>query len=196
MKKIFFLLILLISLTNIVHAQDNAYFDRLNLLKKELTKEGEDISSFEIEYITVFPSSFKKFVETFGYFPEKKVKNLYNKSDEHISTLTKLAKKYPKKVMNLMLGIAIDGTWDADAVSYLQHSLAGLIGSDTENFITSFSKIDKEKQKTAIRFLADVENHYYYDEYKMILKKLKQLKQDKLYHDFLLAKNERMKHKY
>ena len=57
-----------------------------------------------------------------------------------------------------------------------------------------FSKVKKDKQKTVIRILDDVENHYVYDDYKAILKMLKKQNRN-LYDEFLTAKNKRMKHK-
>ncbi|MBN21263.1 MAG: hypothetical protein CL678_08235 [Bdellovibrionaceae bacterium] len=174
-------------------AQDKTYFDRLNLLRSEISDGAKE--NFQLEYISIFPNNFKNFTKTFGYFPKRKVKNLYHNSHEHISTLVGISKKQPKKVMELMLNIAVDGTWDADAVSHLQHSLVKLIKDRMDIFLSSFSIIKKDKQNTIIRFLADVENHYVYDDYKAILKMLK--KQNKsLYDEFLTAKNKRMKHKH
>ena len=189
--KSFFLLSILFSLS--IFAQDKAYFDRMNHLRREVSDGAKE--NFQLEYISIFPDNFKKFTETFGYFPKRKVKNLYHKSHEHISALVEVSKKQPEKVMDLMLNIAVDGTWDADAVSHLQHSLVKLIKDRMDIFLSSFSKIEKEKQNTVIRFLADVENHHVYYDYKAILNMLK--KQNKsLYDEFLAAKNKRMKHKH
>ncbi|MDC0344572.1 hypothetical protein OAN22_00230 [Alphaproteobacteria bacterium] len=173
-------------------ANDKDYFDRLDMLKNRISEGAQENS--QLEYISIFPRNFKKFTETFGYLPERNIKNLYYSSYDHISALIKISKTRPDKVMNLMLSIAIDSNWDADAVNYLQKSLAELIHSHIDLFLSSFSKIKKDDQKKIIRFVSDVENHSCYEDYNKILKKLRTRKKI-LYNDFLAAKNKRMKHK-
>jgi hypothetical protein len=193
MKYFILPIVLLILLMNTGLAQDKGYFSKLNSLQKEIVAGGKQ--GIQFEYLSIFPSSFEKFLKTFDYFPEKKVSNLHEKSYEHISTISKISEKHPEKVMKLMFQIAIDGSWEADAVNYLQHSLAKLIAKRTDLFLGAFSEISKEKQKGIIRFLADIENHDHYEEYKVILKNLRK-KDNKYYNGFLTAKKKRMKDRH
>lgn len=190
--KLFYLILLTCTQLSLklTFAQDRSYYQRLNKLKKELSNKSSQI--LLTEYFSLFPSSFDQFVKVFGYFPKSKIKNLYENSDEHISFLESIAKRRPRKVIKRMLEIAINGSWDADAVGNLQHSLASLIGDYIEIFISEFSKIPEKQRVTIIKFLADVENHYYYKEYDEILKKLKKQKKQTYYRQFLEAKKKRM----
>ena len=116
---------------------------------------------------------------------------MYPTHEKHLALLQSLSKKYPKEVISIWLGVATNCAWEANTLGYLQHQLAGFGAKDTKAFAAALLAKPAEKQ-SIIRFLADVENHESYDDYKVIQKNLKQLGFEKLEKEFTTAKKERM----
>jgi len=162
-------------------------YQKLERLRKEISS-GQ--AKYEKEYISVFPSSFKSFQNTFAYVPKKT--NLASVYDNHLSLLEGLLLKFPEKVLALMLNIAVDGSWDADAVSRLQHTIVSYASKNTEKFVKVLLNKSDTKQKSIIKFLADVEYHPVFRDYKILQKNLKKLGLNKVSEQFDHAKSQRM----
>ncbi len=132
----------------------------------------------EKAYLAAFPSSYSAFRATFY---GKNLDELYPTHAEHLQLLQKL------------LGVATGGKWDADALGYLQHQLAGWGAANTKAFAGALSARAPGERRSIVRFVADVENHRAYSDYDLILKNLKALGFDELYKEFLAARASRMK---
>jgi hypothetical protein len=118
---------------------------------------------------------------------------LYDTHSAHLALLQRLSAKYPKKVLSIWMGVATNGHWDADAIGILQDQLAEYGARHTKELAVALLSKPKNQRLSIIRFLADVENHYVYQEYQTIMKNLKTLGYGGLYRNFDAAKKERMK---
>jgi hypothetical protein len=74
-------------------------------------------------YVMSFPSSSKTFLKVFN---SKTYDQLFSVSYQYIDALQRCAGSYPKEVISKCVDICKDLTWDADAVSYLQHTSVSL----------------------------------------------------------------------
>ena len=73
-------------------------------------------------YFDLFPNSFEKFEQVFGFEKGKKAP-LYDNSIEYIRTLFALDSISQSSQITKWIDISIGGHWDADAVNYFQHFL-------------------------------------------------------------------------
>jgi hypothetical protein len=177
MRKSAFILSALLLLCSVSYAEMSADSSRLENLRKTIetnpTKENEQ------QYLRAFPSTFNKFKMIF-----------YGK--EHLQLLSRLYQKYPEQVKAIWFGVATNGSWDADAIGILQHQLANYGAEYTKQFAEDLQAKQAKERRSIIKFLADVENHDAYDEFKTITKNLQVLGYKELYKEFLLAKKRRM----
>jgi hypothetical protein len=161
---------------------------------EEMRKAAEASPGTESEkaYLAAFPSSYSAFRATFY---GKNLDELYPTHAEHLQLLQKLQKKHPNEVLAIWLGVATGGKWDADALGYLQHQLAGWGAANTKAFAGVLNARAPGERRSIVRFVADVENHRAYSDYDLILKNLKALGFDELYKEFLAARTSRMKNR-
>lgn len=147
----------------------------------------------EISYLEAFPSSFPEF--QFTFYGKECCQELYDKHREHLTLLHELSKKYPETVLEIWLGVSIDGHGDADAIGMLQRQLVTFVSIETRAFAEAIKKKTEKQRLSIIRFLADVENHSSYIEYRMASQELKRMGFVKLHTEFEEAKKRRMKAK-
>lgn len=120
--------------------------ERLRILKSE----GNCI-----HFITLFPNSFKEFVEIYGYKGDTFSEN-YNVSYDHINFYFDCNQeddsdlKYKKA-----FSIAFDGSWQADAVNFFQRRLVESILDEPEILISFSVNLDSVKQYSFYHFLLD-----------------------------------------
>jgi len=153
--------------------------------------EATPTQSTEMAYLNAFPATFPKF--KFTFYGETGVGELYDKAEEHLTLLEKLSKKHPTKVISIWLNVATYGEWDADAIGILQHQLANYAAYNTKQFAEAILSRPLKQRLSIIKFLADVENHSAYEEYKMTVENLKVLGFKELSKQFSRAKEEREK---
>jgi len=146
----------------------------------------------EKEYLNAFPATFEKFKKTFNG-NEDNLDELYSTHFEHLALLENLYKKYPEKVLSIWMGVATNGHWDADAIGILQHQLAEYGAANTRELAQALLSKPVNQRLSIIAFLADVENHDVYEEYRLIMKNLKVLRYNELYSLFDAAKKTRIK---
>lgn len=184
---IFFALIAA-SLAHATVSPDSAQLETLRL-----TIEKNHDPVLEQKYLDLFPSNYQHFLHTFYGKSLVDLDELYFKSDEHLSLPHKLSEKHPHEVLQIWLGAATNGHWEADAVGMLQEQLAQYAAGYTQEFASALIAKSPKEQISIIRFLADVENHYSYPEYSSIMENLKHLGYTELNQEFAKAKQERMK---
>ena len=179
--------IVLILMASQVLAAISPLSAKLEKLRQSVESASTDSS--EKEYLQALPHMCTTFKETFY---GKDLDELYPIHEQHLALLQRLSAKYPKETISIWLGVATNCAWEADALGILQHQLAGFGATDTKAFAAALLAKPTAQRGSIIRFLADVENHEAYNEYKVIQKNLKQLGLVKLEKDFAAAKKERM----
>jgi len=117
---------------------------------------------------------------------------LYDGHD-FIDALSLTGEKHGTELGKLLVGLAKDAHKDADAPSYLQHLTAVYAGKHAKTFVELFDQLPSQKQAQLITFLADVEAHYSYPEYRTIIDALKRIGEDKLAIRFEKARTKREK---
>lgn len=145
----------------------------------------------EGKYLELFPSDHQQFRRIF-MGNDDNFDELVDKTKEHLSLIDSLSEKYPKEVLHIWLGVAINGRWDADAVGMFQHQLTRYAVNHTQEFVSALVAIPPEERASIIRFLADVENHRAYVEYPALLESLKDLGYLELHQQFTDARKRRM----
>lgn len=154
-----------------------------------LAIESSPTDALTARYLQAFPRTCAAFYKTFY---GTNLNELYSKYEEHLSLLNKLFAKNRKEVVSVWFGVAKECSWEADAVGMLQHQLAGYGASDTKAFAAELLSFPPGERSSIIRFLADVENHDAYDEYKTIQENLKRSGNTGLEKEFAAAKKTRM----
>ncbi len=158
-------------------------------MKAESTQRKAD----EMKYLNAFPKTFEDFKFIFYGKNLDELDELYDEHIEHLNLLEKLSQKYPQQVLSIWLSVATNGKWEADAIGILQHQLITYAASHTKEFAEGILKKAQEQQLSIITFLADVENHASYDEYKRTQANLNKLGYRELFEEFNKAKQEREK---
>ncbi len=87
-----------------------------------LDLQKNDNQTYQQRYFDLFPDSFEKFEQVFGFEDGKKAPLYYN-SIEYIRALFELDSISQSNQINKWIDISIGGHWDADAVNYFQHYL-------------------------------------------------------------------------
>lgn len=180
--------ILILLMTSNVMAAVSPLSAELERLRQSI--ELNSSHSAKSEYLRTFPRTCTTFKKRFY---GKDLNELYPTHEKHLALLQSLFGENPKEVVAIWFGVATGCAWEADALGYLQHQLVGFGATDTKAFAVALLAKPVAEQISIIRFLADVENHEAYDEYKVIQRNLKQLGFGKLEKEFGTAKKERMK---
>ena len=117
-------------------------------------------------YLEAFPRSFQAFQELFALDHE-----LYDGHD-FIVLLPELAEHHENIVAQLLVGLAKDAHYDADATGYLRDATAAFASKHTRSFVAALKKLPSAKQSQLIMFVGDVENYSAYPEYQVIIDNL------------------------
>lgn len=191
--KTYFILLFIILFYDASVAEMSSFSKKLERYRIAV---GENQSSkSDLEYLNNFPATFNKFCYTFyGYECEGSGKRseLYKTSYQHLMLLKKFSRRYPEKVYFIWLSIASDAYWKADAVGLLQHQLIENIANETEFFVQNIQKLPLSNKIAVIQFLADVENHSIYFEYKRVINNLIELGQLELADSFVETRSNRI----
>lgn len=180
--------IVVVLITSQVMAAVSPMSAKLEKLWQSIESNPSD--SDKQQYLQTFPKTCSTFRKTFY---GKNLDELYPTHEQHLALLQSLFGKNQNEVIAIWLGVATNCAWEADALGYLQHQLAGFGATDTKAFAAALLSKPVVERRSIIRFLADVENHDAYKDYKAIQKNLKQLGLGKLEGEFTAAKKERMK---
>lgn len=187
MKKLLLVAVILLWSSQ-ASAQLSARWERLESLRQKITLTPREAD--EHAYLATFPSTFREFNDAFGGYLEDQIE-LANVTEQHLDFLGKLAKKYPEAVIDIEIGIAVGGRWDADAVSFFQNQLVKHAAADTNNFVKLLLQVSRAERASVIRFMADVENHSAFYEYGAIISNLRKLELNWLADEFELAREVR-----
>ncbi|MBS1524029.1 MAG: hypothetical protein JST19_00180 [Bacteroidetes bacterium] len=152
-------------------------------------KEHPDSKTYQLNYINIFPKDTTQFLSVFnppGY-------GQLSDGFDYIEGFFRLAKYHPVAVISKAVDIGKDLKWDADAVNYLQHGIVELGNKFTRLFIQKVNSLSPKEQSNLITFLADVENHAAYPEYKQLIKAINDHGQKDLADQFTDAMQKREK---
>ena len=158
-----------------------------NLLKNPVNKE------LQKKYIIDFPDNAEIFERVFQL---PTFDQLYMDSHLYIFKLAELSENFPVLVGEKLIRLCIElKKWDADAIGHIQYVAMGYTNSNYSDFIGLIKKITNQDLNTLVTFLADVENHSAYGDYKDFMNKLKVNNETRLYNLFKKAKDKRMSQK-
>lgn len=115
-----YLLLLLLFCAAILSAQNNVDTLRLNSSYRELVRNPKS-EELQKEFLNAFPNTWKSFLRTYDFYPEKDL-TMYKLGYDHIvNGLGKLITLLPDSVYcNKLIELSIGGRWEADAPNYLQ----------------------------------------------------------------------------
>lgn len=188
---IFTLFICALNLTNSNIADDRNLSEESLKIKtafEELIKDSSSTKK-QLEFIDAFPQDWSTFLKVFH--PDD-FDELYSFSYYYINKLQQLAGKHQNRIGKLLIGLARNAHWDADAPGYLQKTLANYCVNHTDKFIELLKNEDDRNIKNIITFLADVENHKVYEEYQLIIDNLIKLNKKDIALKFEKARTERI----
>jgi hypothetical protein len=179
----------LIVLFSGIHA--TAQERQLSPKARELTqalavlRASPDNSPAQERYLKTFPHEYTEFLNLFDVGRE------LSDGYDFIDALSLTEKDHAAELGALLLGLAKDAHYKADAPSYLQHVTAAYASRHPSTFAELFKQLPSQKQTQLITFLADVEAHSSYREYQAIIDGLKRIGEDKLAMRFEEARTKR-----
>ena len=193
--KLFYYIIIIIFASplhnNFLFAQNkkNLSIETLKIKKAFAELKKDSTYSKQILFIESFPQDWNTFLKVFH--PEN-FGELYDSSYYYLNKLYELASVNSDKVGELLIKLAKDAEWDADAPGYLQSILADYAAKNTKKFVSLLSHEKNNNIHHIIVFLADVENHNYYENYQLIIDNLIKLNELKLAKKFEKARENRI----
>jgi hypothetical protein len=102
-------------------------------------------------FVRAFPNAFETFSELYGYDDTKGGRNLYSKYETHIPYFFDCSEVSDSEKLRIVVGVGIDGRWDADAI--------GLFQDLSFKFI---SKHPKETEEILNSLVEDQASSYWY----------------------------------
>lgn len=131
------------------------YFDRGFIHKKK------DSLTYQKLFFNTFPGSFATFDEVFGYDDKKGAAPLYNVANQYTDKLfsTKAVKVNVKA--RKLIHIALNGKWDADAISHFQYKLHQFVKGNFATFMAELNKFNNAEIESVWKFCFDVESAGY-----------------------------------
>jgi len=146
----YFIIFLLIATCNI-NAQKNSNI--------QLLKEGYNAKN-EKTFIDNFPNNFKDFKSIFGWNDKLDKPNaLYSESNDFIKYFFELSLSNDN-CKKIIIKIASQAKWEADAVNYFHMNLVLLVEND-ENFDKILQTLDDKNLNEFWHFYFDIENLIY-----------------------------------
>ena len=125
-------------------------------------------SAVQERYLRAFPHQYTGFMNFFDTYHE-----LSSNSHDYIGALPSLGKGHDIELGKLLVGLAKDAHYEADALSDLQQVTAAYGGEHPTTLARLLKQLPLPKQNQLITYLADVENHSAYREYQRIIDQLK-----------------------
>ena len=138
-------------------------------------------------YLEAFPETYKEYLQLFDLGQP-----LYD-GHEYVEVISSLAENHELAVGELLVNLAKDAHYDADAPSYLQSAICKYGSRYTKTFLVLLKRLAPNQQASLITFIADVENHAAYPEYEIIIDRSKALGETALAKKFELARAKREK---
>lgn len=125
MKNLLTFIFLTISVSSF--GQTEKQIDRLKDFYIKATTNTDSLN-FQTQFFNTFPSSFKEFNNTFGYFNNEDphlayAGALYFESEKYLNLFFRMTTVPDTAFYKKIIGIAIGGHWDADAINYFQAGL-------------------------------------------------------------------------
>lgn len=138
MRRIFVFLILNIMSIGITFSHVNTSNTHVQSLKRSY-KSVCDSGSIEAkkQYFEIFPSTFSEFKDVFGYEETKTdaiFGELYEESLEYVTAFFRLNEVIdPYSFSKKVIGLCINGKWQADGVNYLKANVVNIVTSDNNH---------------------------------------------------------------
>lgn len=130
--------------------QNKSIYD--TILNIKIAYSNQDYTSF----LLLFPNSMEQFTEIYGYDDANGKKPLYDEAFEHIKYLfNEGTKENIDTLFTKVIGIAINGKWDADAVNYFQDEFITAIKKYPKQFLFVISSKTREESSSVWYFLFD-----------------------------------------
>lgn len=189
MKKLFAGLIFIV-LTHAVFAQQLSSKSKEIVAAYNQLQKQPDSKAYQLDYIKVFPGNSTEFIKT---FESEDFSQLYNNSYQYVDAFVNLTKYYSSEIIYKSINIGKNLVWEADATGQIQHEIVGMGNSYTAIFIKAIKSLTPKDQSSLITFLADVENHQAYPEYKRLYKSIAHAGEKDLANHFIDAMHKREK---
>jgi hypothetical protein len=155
----------------------------------DLELNPDDLAVQE-RYLSLFPKDFPSFARLFA---PRDFSELYDGQD-YIAALGSLSPRYSEAVGEQLIRLSKDApSGCCDALSHLRNAMANYAVNDTKIFVQLLKRCGRNNVVSIIRYLADVENHSAYEEYPLIISKLRKLGEEDLAKQFEQARVARIK---
>ena len=130
-------------------------------------------STLRFAFLNAFPKDKDEFIRIFH--PED-LGELYDSSYEYVLKIGDIMKWHKERVGPLLISITRDGAPGCcDAWSWLHGVTTEFALQHTSLFMSLLDQITEEESELVIEFIADKENHYYFEKYQLIIDKLKEM---------------------
>ena len=144
--------------------------------------------SKRLQYLGHFP---KRFAEFTDIFDPPDFGELYHTSELFLLLLEDIIKDYPQRGAVLLVALAREAKYSADAPAHLQKICSIFIHDFYDDFIVEFNKLNGQDELKAVDFLADYENFDGNSVFEGIISKLEEKNNGGLLKKFLAAKEKR-----
>jgi len=192
----FLTLLLFLSLACPVSAKEVTLSDRAQKIRAKFIELRNNLDNTNLweEYLKILPRSKTDFKRIFD--PDD-FSELYNNSHEYIFILNSAPETNRKEVIELVVSITKRGAPGCcDAWSALHRVAVTYAIQDTRGFLSSLKFVKASERQNVIKFIADKENHRVFEDYQVIIDKLKNLQEQQIAKEFENARALRMKAKH
>jgi hypothetical protein len=188
MYKISSILVLLFQFTFCQSSDINTASSKLEVAYNKLLNNPNG-KLLQLIYIKSFPQDWNTFL---GMLPEDD-SEFQSSANKYIDVLDTLIFYCPTEVGELLINWATKIKWWPYSHNYVQHELAKYSNVHTDLFVSLFNKKSNTERENIIKYLADHENHAYYEEYQNLINNLFDNHENKLAEQFETARRNRMK---
>ncbi len=118
------------------------------------TSSQVNVDIYQRQFFDEFPATFSELNDLYGY--SSKASILYFDAEKHIARFfNNLNSVNDTLYYQKIIGIAINGRWDADAINYFQHGLKEHVENKPELTVYILQKLSEEKMKSFWLFYFD-----------------------------------------
>lgn len=162
--------LLLVLSATVAHAQvSNINYQSKQLrsfFDKGFVHKQKDSLTYQKLFFNNFPGSFLAFDALFGYKDETGAAPLYKEANQYIDRLFFTKAVNTTEKAKKVIKIAVNGEWDADAISHFQHQLQEFTVNNFTLFLKELNKLgSKEQIESVWQFCFDVESSGYRKRY-------------------------------
>lgn len=162
MKRYLFFLVLFLSITQVLKAQNPDPLYLKDAYRKGFIVANKDSSHYQRLFFDAFPSNYKTFYKYYGW----------NKKDNVGHPLTSIPPYYFKRFLNSkaysrtalykkVIGVAVNGKGGLEAVGMFQRDCLNSALAHNEEFISVLQKLSQAEIISVWAFYFDFENSYY-----------------------------------